>query len=782
MTESDPVLATQIDELRRRIDRLEQHVGMAPEPVSPVMSPERAPDAASEPPVTAPPPTRPVVAAWGEAGANRTVEALARLKPKRGVEAGAGDSHSPPLAPPTRAERETPTWSVEQVVGAKFFAAVGAVIVVIGVGLFLKLAYDRGWMNQIPPGAKCWVGTGFGLVLLGLGEWTRRRFGALASAGVSAAGIGTLYAVAYGAYGVYGLIPAGVSFVLLAGVAGLGIAVAGRAGLVSVALLSMVGAYLVPIILRHAEGHPAVMPAYLVALLGLGLGLSGWRPDPFHHLRRAAWWGTALLGTPWVFGDARQWPMLGLGFLAVVWGAVHGELSASAARGGMSGGDSGTLFGSVDVRHYRAARPLITSLSTTAWCSVLGVFLAERWVVPEWVVPAAGVVAAGTLAIVLAGRLRVFCDVPETDGQRLGAVLMMQAGALLIAAIALAVEQPWVEVVTWLAMGLAAVAAGRWIGSRGLDGYGVVVLSIAAGRLVLLRRWLDAPAIDFAGLHLTWWTALMAIAGISWFACARLLLVSWSGWRRVAVAAAAVGMVLVMASVLNAHEAAPVSVVWLAVGVVVACLHRLERRLALDVIGSTAVVAAMAPWAVEYVPEGYFESGATIGLHGGLLIALTICAVLTGLGWEGREQEGRPGPSVPGLKAGLWSIAGGFLLVATSFEVARAAGILASDSTARLAAVSVWWGLFAVGAIVIGFTRRVPGLRYAGLGLLGLAACKAVVYDLAEAPQTWRVASFVGLGLLMLLVAVGYSRVSARVSGPARAGDDGGRPPEHGGL
>ncbi len=67
-------------------------------------------------------------------------------------------------------------------------------------------------------------------------------------------------------------------------------------------------------------------------------------------------------------------------------------------------------------------------------------------------------------------------------------------------------------------------------------------------------------------------------------------------------------------------------------------------------------------------------------------------------------------------------------------------------------------------AIVLGFWRRVPEIRYVGLTLLAIAAGKAVVYDLAEAPQAWRVASFVGLGVLMLMVAVGYSKVSARLA------------------
>ena len=44
------------------------------------------------------------------------------------------------------------------------------------------------------------------------------------------------------------------------------------------------------------------------------------------------------------------------------------------------------------------------------------------------------------------------------------------------------------------------------------------------------------------------------------------------------------------------------------------------------------------------------------------------------------------------------------------------------------------------------------------------ATAKAAVFDLASVPQVWRVASFVGLGLLMLGVAVGYAKVAARAA------------------
>jgi uncharacterized membrane protein len=100
------------------------------------------------------------------------------------------------------------------------------------------------------------------------------------------------------------------------------------------------------------------------------------------------------------------------------------------------------------------------------------------------------------------------------------------------------------------------------------------------------------------------------------------------------------------------------------------------------------------------------------------------------------------------------------VFTSTSLEVARIAANLAEEPRVHAAAVSIWWGIFAVLMIAAGFWRRITPARHAGLGLLAVAMGKAVIMDLQGVPQLWRIASFIGLGLLMLGVAVVYSKVS----------------------
>ncbi len=102
------------------------------------------------------------------------------------------------------------------------------------------------------------------------------------------------------------------------------------------------------------------------------------------------------------------------------------------------------------------------------------------------------------------------------------------------------------------------------------------------------------------------------------------------------------------------------------------------------------------------------------------------------------------------------------VLVATSQEVAKIASETFTAESGQRAAVSIWWGVFAIGLLILGFLRDAPWLRYAGLSLLALAAGKAVLYDLASVSAVWRAASFLILGMLMLGVGLIYAKAMSK--------------------
>lgn len=82
------------------------------------------------------------------------------------------------------------------------------------------------------------------------------------------------------------------------------------------------------------------------------------------------------------------------------------------------------------------------------------------------------------------------------------------------------------------------------------------------------------------------------------------------------------------------------------------------------------------------------------------------------------------------------------------------------SQTAQVA-LSMFWGLVGLVAIVVGLVRDVRELRFGGLALLGLGVAKVFAYDLSELDQLYRVLSFVVVGIVLLVGAYAYQRVRA---------------------
>jgi uncharacterized membrane protein len=94
------------------------------------------------------------------------------------------------------------------------------------------------------------------------------------------------------------------------------------------------------------------------------------------------------------------------------------------------------------------------------------------------------------------------------------------------------------------------------------------------------------------------------------------------------------------------------------------------------------------------------------------------------------------------------------------------AGHLAQNAAmARQTGLSIYWGVFAIGLVLLGFAKRIAGCRYAGLALLVITVGKVLTLDMAEVRYVWRVVSFLGVGLLLVATSIGYTKFSSRLVG-----------------
>lgn len=661
------------------------------------------------------------------------------------------------MASSQRARAKTTTgWeeSIETTVGGHWFAVGGGLALVVALGLFLKLAVNEGWLGAVPPLWRCIAGVLMGGLMMGAGERERVRGRRWTAAGLSGAGIAAAYLSVLAAYGMYGLLDAGYGFAALAAVSAVGVLVAARADLPSVAGVAYTGALLAPVLVRTESQSQWVWPVYLLVLLASAQALSVWKERSFVLVAAGVWAGCASLGALWLLGSVPQpAPVVGFTFIAVGWAIVQ--------AGGLL-----TLL----------RRPL-ASVPSWEWSTLVGVSIATgfgvAWVAdrfmrvstlqPVWLPQA--VLLTATLMMVLgvsrvAGVMRAARVRPETDTDRFMGALLVQAAAFAISTIVLATSSATGAAVLALSA-VAAAGAGRLTRALGLEAYAFVLL-IAAVVESLWGFQSDSSYSEGSvvlGLVPSTWMLVAVLTGLSGLAVAWLYMgpperrtsdgaaPGWAAW--------VMGVVMLMASVANGSaEVRSMQVAWLAIAWSLLTWRGLALRV--PAVGSAMLVtlATAALWCGKGVgfSESYWIENENLlpVLNGGLLVGLAIAGAFM---FASRRV------GIRSMVQLLCGIALFWMLIVTTLEVVRVAPAWTADRTCITAAVSIWWAVFAAGLVGAGFALRVPPVRHAGLALMAFVAAKVVLFDLADVALAWRIISFVALGVLMLAVAGAYARL-----------------------
>ena len=107
--------------------------------------------------------------------------------------------------------RSREEWEI--LVGGKLLNRVGALALILGVGFFLKYAFDNDWLNEL---ARVLMGAAAGLLLIGGGYRFHQRNLAIFSQGLTGAGVAILYLSIYAAYDFYHFVPQPLAFILMA--------------------------------------------------------------------------------------------------------------------------------------------------------------------------------------------------------------------------------------------------------------------------------------------------------------------------------------------------------------------------------------------------------------------------------------------------------------------------------------------------------------------------------------------------------------------------------------
>lgn len=222
--------------------------------------------------------------------------------------------------------------------------------------------------------------------------------------------------------------------------------------------------------------------------------------------------------------------------------------------------------------------------------------------------------------------------------------------------------------------------------------------------------------------------------------------------REIASLLVAVGLGLSGVTLALALDGPALVAGWSAEAAILAWVARTtgEQR-ALVFSGAFLVLAALHTLVEEAPPEALVDGVPDLGKALAAVLSVGVAALIMGLLVEWTD-----------LRTVLFAVASvAFLYAASLLIVDVIQGDAVERSQTAQVALSAFWGVVGLAAIVVGLVRDVRELRYGGLALLGLGVAKLFVYDLSELDQLYRVLSFVAVGLLLLAGAYAYQRVRA---------------------
>jgi uncharacterized membrane protein len=203
----------------------------------------------------------------------------------------------------------------------------------------------------------------------------------------------------------------------------------------------------------------------------------------------------------------------------------------------------------------------------------------------------------------------------------------------------------------------------------------------------------------------------------------------------------------------------------LGLGVLVANRRRLLPSLELGgraLLGLGAVAALIGPGVID----NPLWTHATVGetpVFNLLLWTFGLPAVLLGFGaaelW--RRESSYPAPALTAITLVL-----AFVLLSLEVRQAFHGSYLDTGiaTAAERYAYSAAWILFGTALLGLGVLRRVKPLRYASLVVMLIAVAKVFLYDAGKLSDLYRVLSFLGLGVRLLVLAWVYQRFVFRES------------------
>ncbi len=659
-------------------------------------------------------------------------------------------------APPAQA-REMPWDRInvdwELILGGNWLARVGIVAVIIGVAFFLRLAFDNNWIGE---GGRVALGIGGGLGLLALAEYLRNRYLIYAQT-LTGGGIALLYLSIFAAFSLYGFLNIYLATGLLFLISATAALSALRYNAVALAVIGILGAFTAPFVLGAFGDRPEPLEvgglagidtmAYVVVVDLAVLALS--------TVRNWRWFTLlALLGSLASFG---LW-----------YEDSGGDVSLVVAHGGLTAiflifVGATTLFHFIWRRAPQAFDQSLMIVNAAAYFAISFGLLWEElrpWMGTFSVLMAlfyAGIAALAIrrsrenfhLSLTAVGLTLVFLTIAipvQLGGPWVsvawateGAVLFWLSFTLRRAQLRLAGSIVFVLSALWL----LAVDTPEALREDLTPFYNVYLASFA---IVIAAFLVSANRVRRNGRHLTEYESELFPA----------LLVATTLFVTVALFVQVDGPWIAVTWAIEA-----LVLVWVSVRFGVS-----ELRVAGVAVFAAAAVRLLAFDTDVDLIEFRLVFNLRMMAFAAVVAALYLAAVL--VRWDRRENATLPTRYLaPMLLVGanfltLWALSAE-CIAAVDSGIVNVSGDAAFYT--KSLGLSLIWAAYASVGLAVGIVWRWRTVRLGSLGLLAVPILKLFLFDSLALEQGFRVAAFLSLGVLLLVLGFLYQRYSGLIRG-----------------
>ncbi|MHC4995452.1 MAG: DUF2339 domain-containing protein, partial [Planctomycetota bacterium] len=267
----------------------------APPPPAPIPEPEPKPEPEQPAPFGPPPPLdlQPTPTQSKQPAPSRAAYTVDRAESTASVHELLERFLPDRIKPSTQAQPDA-SESFEFKLGSRWGAWIGVVLLLIGVGLGLKYAFELGMITEP---MRIALGALLGAAMIGGGEFLRRRDWTVLFRVLTGGGIGVFYLCDYFAFEVYNLAGQTPAFVVACLITLLGVGLAVRHNALSIAVIAVIGGFLSPFLLSTGTNRPYELFTYLFILDLVAMGAAGFRR--WNALNALCFVGTVILYQAW---------------------------------------------------------------------------------------------------------------------------------------------------------------------------------------------------------------------------------------------------------------------------------------------------------------------------------------------------------------------------------------------------------------------------------------------------------------------------------------------------